>query len=318
MRRHGRRRPPHRGSSRRPGEPGRPARGAPPGAGPALRHQLPAAHQLAGLAQAGQSGNVGQLPDVEGVAHAAQLAHGLRRPDQIADAKPGQPVDLRERSQDGDVRPAADVLGNRVRVVRIVDILQIGLVDNDQHLLRHRVQEPLQGLPADHRAGGVVGGADIDQARPAADPGGQRVQVVSAAAERRVHRHAAHLACVQVVALKRRPAHRSLVARVKVGGGQVADQGVRAVPQRHLGRRHPELLSQPLDQLGRLLRIAVEPADLPLDRLQGGRERPVRALVGSQLDHPVQARLAAHLGGRLPRLVRRQIGDRRARLHGCN
>ena len=52
------------------------------------------------------------------------------RADPVADAQPGEPVDLRERAQDEHPVPRLRVLLDRVGVVGLVDVLEVRLVDD--------------------------------------------------------------------------------------------------------------------------------------------------------------------------------------------
>ena len=58
----------------------------------------------------------------------------------VADPKRGQAVDLRERAEHDDVR-AAESQVHRRAVVRSRGVFEVGLVDDDQRSLRHRVDE---------------------------------------------------------------------------------------------------------------------------------------------------------------------------------
>ena len=59
--------------------------------------------------------------------------------------------------------------------------------------------------------------------------------------------------------------------------------------------------------------VAVQVAGRALERLAGGGERPERPFVRRELDDAVEPELALALLDRLPRLVRRQRADARAK-----
>ena len=194
-------------------------------------------------------------------------------------------------------------------IVGVGDVVAVGLVDDDQDVLGDGVDESGEGVAADHRSRRVVGIADVGDLRPWSDPVGQPRQVVRAVDERNGRRRRAHLDRVEVVGDERRPAHDGLVARVEVGGREAPHDPVGPVPDRDHRAVDSVPRRQPFGQVVAELRIAVQLGRLAGDRLERRRERPERALVRGQLHDPVEAQLAAHRGGRLPRLVRLQIGD---------
>ena len=87
----------------------------------------------------------------------------FRRRDGVAEPHAGQRRDLRERARD-DHRPAFDDVRHRRRVVRIVNEVVIGLVDQDRHVVWQAVQERRIFALRDDDAGRVVGIAEIDEA----------------------------------------------------------------------------------------------------------------------------------------------------------
>ena len=67
-----------------------------------------------------------------------------------------------------------------VRRVRGGDELEVGLVEDDEHVVGNAVQEGGQRVGADGRSGRVVGGADEHQAGAVGDRRSHRVEVVPA------------------------------------------------------------------------------------------------------------------------------------------
>ena len=83
----------------------------------------------------------GRLPgagDVEGAAHLADRGHERGGPERVADAQAGEAVDLREGAQHDDAPASLEVLLDAVGVVRIVDVLVVGLVEHGDHVLGTR------------------------------------------------------------------------------------------------------------------------------------------------------------------------------------
>ena len=104
----------------------------------------------------------------------------------VADPQPGEPVGLGEGAQHDDVRVGL-VDGQRVRGVGRVDELEVGLVDDDEHVARHAGEEGLELGRADRRAGRVVRRADEDQPGALGDGVRHRVEVVPVTGRERHH-----------------------------------------------------------------------------------------------------------------------------------
>src|SRR6202030_3787434 len=107
-----------------------------------------------------------------------------------------------------------------VRHQAVADVFDVGLVDRDQDVRRHRFDEAGQGVRSDHRRGGVVGGADEDQPGPVGDQGEHRRQVECVVGERDLDCGGAGEADLQRVDLEAAPAEQHLVA----GGGADLDE----------------------------------------------------------------------------------------------
>ena len=103
--------------------------------------------------------------DVEGAPHLADRGHDRGRREPVADPQPGEPVDLREGPQDDHPAAALEVLLDTVRVVRVVDVLEVGLVEHGQDVLRHALEVGVELGARVRRAGRVVRQADVDDLR---------------------------------------------------------------------------------------------------------------------------------------------------------
>ena len=211
------------------------------------------------------------------------------------------------------MRPRLKYSSTRVGVVGPVDVLEVGLVDDDEHAGRHALEERVELVARVHRPGRVVGVADVDDLRARRDRGEQRVEVVAVVAQRHEHRARALLAGVDDVARERRPAGDDLVARVEQRLAQRVEAAVRARSDADLLDRDAvprrERLVQPV---GAAVRVAVQARRGLLHRGERGRERRERALVGGELDDVVEAELALDVLDRLAGLIRRQRLDRGA------
>ncbi len=86
------------------------------------------------VGQRRQGGHLGQQVDVERLADLVERGHDRRRGDAEADPQPGQAVRLGEGPQHDQVVAPAGEHRQRVGVRAEVDVLVVGLVDDDQHL----------------------------------------------------------------------------------------------------------------------------------------------------------------------------------------
>ena len=90
--------------------------------------------ELVGSVQARERRLLADRGDVERPAHLPDRGDDVLGPDAVSDAKPGEPEDLRERPQDEHAVPGFEVLRDAVRVVRILDVLEVRLVENGEHV----------------------------------------------------------------------------------------------------------------------------------------------------------------------------------------
>ena len=248
--------------------------------------------------------------DVERPPDLARRRGDVGRRNPVPDAQPREPVDLRERPQHDEPAAGLEQLRDAVGVVGIVHVLEVRLVEHDEHVLGHAVEEGEQlGTPV-RRAGRVVRMTDVDELRARPDRGEQAVEVVRVVAQRHPPRHRAKFDRVEDITRERRPAADDLVVRLErcLGDHRVGPRG------------HDHLLEGDAVQLGqggpqrvrRPVRVAVQLPREPLDRLDGGRERRERAFVRGELDDSREPQLALHLLDGLAGLVRDDVRDRAA------
>src|SRR5207237_5432511 len=218
-----------------------------------------------------------------------------------------------ERAQDDDTAAGLEVLLEPVRVVRVVDVLEVRLVEHRQDVAGDAVEVGVELGPGVRRAGRVVGMADVDELRALVDRGEERVEVVAVVAKRHAARLGADLDRVDDVAREGRPAADDYVAGVEDGLRQAVDDAVRPCAERDL----LEADVMPLGEGGAqavpaAVRVAVQLVAGPRERLARGRERAERPLVRGELDDTLEPELALDLLYRLPRLVRDEVGERPA------
>ena len=113
-------------------------------------------------------------------------------PDAIAKAQPGEAVDLGECAHQEQVRLLAGAdLGHKIE--RLVEELDIGLVQGDQDVGRDCVNEADESLVADAGPGRVVGIGDEDHTGRRGDGGEHGIEVVPVV----LRRHHGELAAEQ-------------------------------------------------------------------------------------------------------------------------
>ena len=113
------------------------------------------------------------LDDVEEGRRADSLHDG------VAERRPGEPEDLRERAQDDDRAARLDVLLASSRSCGI-DVLDVGLVDDDGAAVGDGGEQRSHSSAREQRAGGVVRVAEPDQPGVVLARGrGERLDVVA-------------------------------------------------------------------------------------------------------------------------------------------
>src|SRR5262245_2082942 len=129
--------------------------------------QLPPPRDLLRIVEARQRGGLRGRGDVERAAHLARRSDDVPGSHAPTDPQPGESVDLGEGAQHGDPAAFAEEV-EPVDVVRVVDVLEVRLVEDAQDVPRQPVEEGDQLLAAVRGSRGVVRVADIDELRPRA------------------------------------------------------------------------------------------------------------------------------------------------------
>ena len=245
----------------------------------------------------------------------------VARCDRVADTQAGEAVDLGEGPQDerpaarasGSARPRRDSRGarcTRSRPGRRRTSTCAGSRSKKPVELRGRV----------HRAGRVVGVADVDELRPRRDRRGDRVEVVAAAraaapSPRRALLGARRSGSSETTASRRRSRR---PGRASPGSGcrgsrrrpHPAQTSSNATPCRRASAScEPDVAA---------VGIAVELASRSFDRFDRSRERRKRPFVRRELDDPLEAELALHVLDRLAGLVRRRCPSTTGRISGLS
>ena len=127
----------------------------------------------------------------------------------------------------------SEAVGHQV----VADVLDVGLVEHDQDVRRHRGDEPGQRLGVDDGAGRVVRVADEDQPGAVGDRGEHRVEVEGVVGQRHLHRRGPRGAHLQRVDLEAAPAEHHLVADGRGDLDQLLAQADRAAAHRDVLRR---------------------------------------------------------------------------------
>ena len=222
--------------------------------------------------------------------------------DGVAHPQPREAVRLRERPEDADARPVA-VEGDAVGHVRVTDELAVRLVDDHQHLRRHCVEEPLEPVARDRRAGRVVRRAHQDQPGAVGDRGEHRVEVVLLGRGQR-HLDAGRAGDLgdDRVCLERPPRVDHLVARTNRGLDDLLGHPNRPGADGNVACRDVEAVRDRVHQVGREhVRVAVRPRAGVGDLGQHARQRRVRVLVRRQLERPPRRVGRGHPSGSVRR-----------------
>ena len=111
----------------------------------------PSPLHLGRILEACERRNLGERADVVAALDLADRGDDRRRPDAVADAKPRQAVELRERSQGEHVVTGADEIRDRVEAVGRIEVVEVRLVDHRQDVLRQVADERDQLLAPERR-----------------------------------------------------------------------------------------------------------------------------------------------------------------------
>ena len=194
-----------------------------------------------------------QKIDVERLAHLVQRLPDLGRADAQAGAQAAQPVDLGERAQhDHVVVVPLDV--QRVVAVGRRDELDVRLVDDHHHVVRHRLDQPPDLRGGHVGARRVVGVADEHELGLRRDRGGHGLEVVGEVPDGDRDRHRAADVDDVPVARERRRGEDDLVAALEHRlreqeqelAGAAADGDLLGVAAVVRGRRDPQVGREPV------------------------------------------------------------------------
>src|SRR5687768_5601111 len=113
---------------------------------PLFDHQGPAASDLT-IADTQRLGNrrLGEAVDAERRRKRIQERRGGRRADRITNPQTGEPVDLRESAKHEQARKGFDKLESGVFGLDVLE-LDVRLVEQDVHMVRHTREESADGL----------------------------------------------------------------------------------------------------------------------------------------------------------------------------
>ena len=158
------------------------------------------------------------------------------------------------------------------------DELAVRLVEHDEQIARHPVEEAFGGGAPDGGAGRVVRIAHEHDTRAVGDGVGHGVEIVALVDQRDLHHRRAELLGEHRVRLERRPGEQHFVAGIAGGGHGHAAQLHRAVGEQDLVGRHRAVGAQGFTQRGgAVVGIAVGAAGRGFDRLERRRQRSERA-----------------------------------------
>jgi hypothetical protein len=102
-----------------------------------------------------EGGGLADIGDAEGDDGLEQAFDDRRVGHGVADSQPGQPVGLGEGAQQHEIRIVADQ-DHTIGAAGSRGELPVGLVEGDEHMGRHPIEEVPHFVIAQHRAGRVV------------------------------------------------------------------------------------------------------------------------------------------------------------------
>ncbi len=245
-----------------------------------------------------------QVIDVERLAYPVHQVGDLRRGQGVADAQTGQAVDLGERAADNQIREVLQPAG-RINPLGCRDVLVVGLVEDDHHVLRNAFEEGAHLGIRQEVAGRVVRVGDPHDAGIRTDGRQHGIEVVAVVPGRRDDQLGPGRQRGQRIHGKGMLGEDGGAPRRQEDAGDQVEHIIRAVAQNDLILGN----ATPFGHLGdevELVRVALDPADGFLDGLPGLRAHAQRVLVGGQLDDAIDrnAHLAGQFGDRLAWLVR--------------
>ena len=271
-----------------------------------------------GVLERRDRGGLGQRIHVERLADAVEEVGHRRVHHAVAHAQRREPVGLRERARDDQVRVSAEPL-DRARAVGRREVLVVGLVEHDDDLARHLRDERLDLRAADPGAGRVVRVRDEHDARARPDRRQHRRQVVPVVPRR-------HLDALRAPRVRRERVDGERVLRVDrlVAGRQERlrdelEHVVAAVAEHEaLGRDAVALRERRTQREAVAVGIARDVGRRRRDRREHLRARAARVLVRRELDDArrVERKLAGELLDRLAGDVRSDVAHPGGRVRG--
>jgi hypothetical protein len=199
-----------------------------------------------------------------------------------------------------------------VDVVGIVDVLEVGLVENRQHMVGHGVEVGIELGARVHRPRRVVRVADVDDLRSRPNGVEHRLEVVPVLSQRHRPWNGAYFQRIDHVARERGPAADDLVAGLERELREIVDDSVGACAGRNLFEADVVPLGESGPQpVGAAVGIAVQLLRFAGQRLQRRGKGAERPLVRSKLDDALEPELALNLLDRLSGLVRDEVAYRR-------
>ena len=285
---------------------------------PLGRDDRASASHLAAVLEGDERGRLGRGVDAEREGTGVDRVDDGRVTDEEADTQSGEAVGLRQRAQHGDVGTISKELDG-VGDVGVRHELPVGLVDDDEAVGRHGVDDALQFGAAQHRRRRVVRVGEEDELRALAQRRDDRVGIERLAAQGHGRLDAAGETGELRVGDEARPRIQDLVAGIDVGQGELFQQADGAVA-------HGDTLAPDTDVFGEALHegrrcvvgIAVDLAHRRGDGFGHAGQGAERRLVGSQGDGGREAVLGDRRSLGAARPVARHGGDavaRRGRLH---
>ena len=260
------------------------------------------------------AGGLGERADIERPAHPVQHVDHVRRRVQPAQAQRGEPEQLGEGAGHDHVAGTLHQLLT-ARVVVAADVLGIGGIDHQQHVVGQAGMQAQKLLARQIAAGRVVGIGDEDRARPAGDARQHGVDVGPEVALGCCDRGRTDRERAEPVHQEAVRAVEHLVAGPGIGAHQQLDQLVGAGAADHALGIEVEAGADRLAQRpGTAVRVTVHDRDRRAQGRDRPGARPERRLVGRELDdirHALDLGLAADVG-----LDLQNAGARPQRCHG--
>ena len=245
-----------------------------------------------------------QVIDVERLAHAVHQIGNLGRGQAVANAQAGQAVDLGEGAADEQIRKILEP-GRRIDALGSRDVLVVGLVEDNDHILGNAREEGAHLGIRQEIAGRIVRIGDPDNARIRADGRTHGIKIVTVVLGRRSDQLGTGRQRSQRIHREGMLGENGGTTGGQENAGDQVEHIIRAVAENDLILGN----AAPFGDLGdevELVGVALDPADGFLDGLPGLRAHAQRVFVGGQLDDAIDrnAHLASQFSDRFAWLVR--------------